>query len=155
MHESMVFFLSTIAGRTLIVLLALLVGVRVLGRRTVSGMNIYDLVLVLALANAVQNAMTKGSGQLGVGLVAAGALLIADRLLGIAFTKQPWLESKVVGTPTLMVQNGRLLQANMRREGVSEAEVLGAIRSYGLDGLANVKLAVLEADGSLSVVPVK
>ena len=145
--------LTVIAIRTAIVLVALVAGVRIFGKRQIGGMNVYDLVLVLLLANAVQNAMTKGSGNLGVGLVSAGALLLADRLLGIVFTKRPELEGQLLGTPTVVVEDGRFVEEHLRREGVTQDEVLAAVRQFGLSELAQVKLAVLEADGSLSVVP--
>ena len=145
--------LTVIAIRTAIVLVALVAGVRIFGKRQIGGMNVYDLVLVLLLANAVQNAMTEGSGNLGVGLVSAGTLLLADRLLGIVFTKRPELEGQLLGTPTVVVEDGRFVEEHLRREGVTQDEVLAAVRQFGLSELAQVKLAVLEADGSLSVVP--
>ena len=153
MGDSGVLFLTAIAVRTAIVLVALIVGVRIFGKRQLGGMNVYDLVLVLALANAVQNAMTRGSGQLAVGLVSSGTLLVLGRLLGLAFVRRPSLERSLVGIPTVVVQDGQLHPSNMRREGVTEAEVLAAVRGYGLADLSEVKLAVVEPDGSLSVVP--
>lgn len=152
MTNSEAWFLSLIAGRTLVVLVVLLAGIRLTGKRQVGGMNIFDLVLVLALANAVQNAMTNGSGDLWAGIVSAGTLFLADRVLGILFTRRPLLEGKLVGSPIVIAQNGHLERGNMRREGITEDEVLTAIRSFGLAGLSDVKLAVLEEDGSLSVV---
>src|SRR5438105_15044407 len=99
MSDESLGFLVAIAARTAIVLVVLLIAIRFLGKRQIGGMNVYDLVLMLALANAVQNAMTKGSGHLAVGLVSAGTLLLLGRVLGIAFVRQPWLEARVVGTP--------------------------------------------------------
>lgn len=152
MANSEAWFLSLIAARTLIVLSVVLVGIRLTGKREVGGMNLLDLVLVLALANAVQNAITSGSGDLWVGIVAAGTLFVADRAFGIVFTRRPPLEGKMIGAPVVIAQNGHLEHANMRREGITEDEVLAAIRSFGLASLNEVKLAVLEDDGSLSVV---
>lgn len=152
MENSEAWFLSLIAARTLIVLLVVYAGIRFTGKRGVGGMNIFDLVLVLALANAVQNAITSGSGNLWVGIVAAGTLFVADRALGIVFTRRPPLEGKITGSPVVIAQNGHLEHTNMRREGITEDEVLAAIRSFGLASLGEVKLAILEGDGSLSVV---
>jgi uncharacterized membrane protein YcaP (DUF421 family) len=153
MPDSSPLFFAAIAVRTAIVLVALIVGIRVFGKRQIGAMNVYDLVLVLAVANAVQNAMTRGSGQLGVGIAAAGTLLVLGRLLGLVFVRRPALERRVVGVPTLIVQDGQLNRANMRREGITEDEVQAAAREYGLADLSEVRLAVLEPDGSLSVVP--
>src|SRR5438132_1417203 len=132
MTDSPIWFLSTIAARTAIVLVVLIAGIRLFGKRQTGGMNVYDLVLVLAIANAVQNAMTKGSGMLGVGLVSAGTLLILGRALGLVFTRRPAIEARLVGTPTVVVSDGRLDRDKLRREGVTEAELLAAVRQYGL-----------------------
>lgn len=153
MTDSPLWFLSTIAARTAIVMIFLIAGIRLLGKRQTGGMNVYDLVLVLMIANAVQNAMTKGSGMLAVGVVSAGTLLLLGRALGLVFVRRPTLEAQVTGSPTVVVHDGRLDRDRLRREGVTEAEVLAAVRQYGLNDLSDVKLAVLEVDGSLSVVP--
>lgn len=151
--EPLAWVLSVIAARTAIVLIVLFLGIRVFGKRQLSGLNLYDLVVVLLLANAVQNAMTRGSGVLAVGIVSAGTLLVLERLLGTLLVKRPWLEAHLVGTPTVVVQDGKLERDYMRREGVTEEEIMAAIRQYGLGDLSEVRLAVLEVDGSLSVVP--
>jgi uncharacterized membrane protein YcaP (DUF421 family) len=155
MDESTPLFLTTIAARTAIVLFALLVGIRLFGKREMGGMTVFDLVVVLALANAVQNAMTKGSGALAVGIVSAGTLLVVDRVLATAFVRIPTLESQLTGLPVVIVQNGRLEPEPMRREAITIDEVMAAVRSYGLNALDQVRLAVLEADGTISIVPTK
>jgi uncharacterized membrane protein YcaP (DUF421 family) len=154
MAESSPIFLTTIAARTAIVLIALLVGIRLFGKREMAGMTVFDLVVVLALANAVQNAMTKGGGALAIGIVSAGTLLAIDRLLGLVFIRKPRLEERFIGTPVVVVQNGRFERATMEREGVTDEEVMAAVRSYGFVTLKQVELAVLEVDGTISVVPV-
>jgi uncharacterized membrane protein YcaP (DUF421 family) len=151
-NDSSLWFLSIIAARTLIVLIALLLGIRIFGRREIGGMSIFDLVLVMALANAVQNAITHGSGAVLVGMVSGGVLLGANRLLASAFVRRPSLETRLTGGPVVVVQNGQLQRDHLRNEGITDDEVMTSIRSYGLSGLDEVKLAVLESDGSVSVV---
>jgi uncharacterized membrane protein YcaP (DUF421 family) len=152
MADTSPLFLTTIAARTAIVLLALVVGIRLFGRREMGGMTVFDLVVVLALANAVQNAMTKGSGVLAVGFVSAGTLFVADRLLAALFLRRPIWEARLTGVPIVIAQDGLLERENMYRQGVTEEEVMAAVRGFGLSRLNQVKLAVLEADGSISVV---
>jgi uncharacterized membrane protein YcaP (DUF421 family) len=154
MTDASLWNLSIIAARTAIVLVALVLGIRVFGKREMGGMTVIDLVVVLALANAVQNAMTLGSGVLLVGIVSGGTLLLLDRLLGLALVRRPSLERFLTGGPVVIIQNGELQRDQMRREGLTVEEVMGAVRGYGLATLAEVKLGVLEADGSLSVVAV-
>lgn len=149
------YFLTLLMARTLIVALFLIGGLRLVGKRSFGQYNIYDLAMIMAVANAVQNAMTHGAGDLSAGIVCSGTLI----LLGWAFSKLflhvPKLEAHIVGVPTPLILNGELLPQNMRREKVTEAELLAAIRQHGLERFEEVHLAQLEVDGSISVVPVK
>src|SRR5471030_2494221 len=90
-------FLIAIGVRTLIVLLSLVIGLRVLGKRGSGQFTVYDLALIMLLANAVQNAMTKGDGHLLVGIVSAGALLCFGWIVSRAFVSLPTLAQKVTG----------------------------------------------------------
>ncbi len=146
-------FLAAIAIRSAIVLIALVLGIRIFGNRDVGGMNLIDVVMVLLLGNAVQNALTASSGQLWVGIVSAGVLLVIDRAMGILFVASPWLERKLSGEPVVLVAHGRLLLRNMRRAEIYEDELMAAVRDQGLPDLSRVRLAVLEDNGSISIVP--
>ncbi|HLV80828.1 MAG TPA: YetF domain-containing protein [Chthonomonadaceae bacterium] len=148
-------FLLAIAARTVIVVVFLIVGLRLLGKRELGQMNIYDLALIMALANAVQNAMTSGNGNLSVGFVSAGALIGVGKLLSLLFARSSRWEARIVGTPTLVVYEGKLVESSLRREHLSEEQVMMALRQHGLTDLDQVEMAVLEVDGSLSVVPRK
>lgn len=145
--------LAAIAVRTAIVLLALVVGVRVFGKRHAGEMNVYDLLLVLVTANAVQNAMTKANGHLAVALVSAGTLLALGWLCGALMVRRPEWRARLLGSPTVIVHEGRLVWPNVKREGLTEREVMTELRKRGLTELDGVRLAVLECDGSVSVVP--
>jgi uncharacterized membrane protein YcaP (DUF421 family) len=153
MDDSGPAFLAAVAVRTAIVFAAVVAGVRATGKRQTGEMNSRDLLLALMLANAVQNAMTKGDGSLGVALTAAGTLV----LLGWAYAKltgrRPGWEPGLAGVPTVLVQDGRPVRRALRREGISNRDLMAAVRDQGLAGLADVRLAVLEIDGEISVVP--
>ncbi len=153
MNLPLPWFLGAIAVRTVIVLLALVAGLRLAGRREVGNLNVIDLVLVLLLGNAIQNAITQGSGMLLVGLVSAGVLLLADQFLGILFVRRPWLEERLFGDPVVLASNGRLDALACRREGITDDEVLEAAHEQGVQDRAGVRLAVLEADGTISIIP--
>ncbi len=146
-------FLAAIAVRTAVVFGVLVVGLRITGRRQAGELNLHDLLLVLILANAVQNAMTKGDGRLSVALVSSGTLLGLGTLLAALQSRYPSCERFVVGVPTILAEGGRLNRRNMRREGVSEGELMAAVRDQGLADLSDVRFAVLELDGSISVIP--
>jgi uncharacterized membrane protein YcaP (DUF421 family) len=146
-------FLLVIAVRSAVVLLFVMAGLRLMGKRQIGQMNIFDLVLVMALANAVQNAMTMGKGELSVGIVSAGILIVIGRALTAVFLKRPRVEERWVGTPTTIISDGHLLRDHMRREHLTEDEVMAALRQHGLCDPLEARLAVLEVDGTLSVVP--
>ena len=146
-------YYSAIAVRTILVLAFLVIGLRLLGKRAVGGMNLVDLLLVLLLGNAVQNAVTNASGDLLVGIVAAGVLLVIDRWVGILFVRHPILESRFFGKPVILALNGKLVLLAMRHEEISEAEVMTAVHEQGMSDLSEVRLAMLEDDGSISVIP--
>src|SRR5581483_9904748 len=116
-------------------------------------MNTHDVLLVLILANAVQNAMTTGSGQIAVALLAAGTLILLGRLAAVSFRRWPSLEERLMGAPTVIVHDGQVISRSLRAEGLTLEEVRSAVRAQGLEHLDDVKLAVLEMDGSISVIP--
>ena len=147
------YFLSLLAARTVIVFLFIVFGLRTLGKRQLGQMNIYDLALIMALANAVQNAMTNGKGDLAVGIVCGGTLFLVGRLFVALFLRLPRLEESVCGTPSVIISDGKVDQEQMRCEGISDDQLLSALRRHGLTGPQQAKLAVLEVDGTLSIVP--
>lgn len=139
--------------KTVIVIVFLLVGFRLFGKREMSQLSVYDLAMLFALSNAVQNAMTAGKGNLVVGLATSGAVVITAWLLIRLFIKEPRLETRIIGSPAILVRDGQILGARMRRERVDRDELAAAIRSYGLSSPDDVAMAVLEVDGSISIVP--
>src|SRR3972149_401805 len=143
----------SIVARTLIVYLALLAGLRLAGKRELGQMTPFDLVVILLIANAVQNAMVGPDTSVTGGLIAAGVLVTVNYGLAAARERLPWLRRAVEGTPTLLINDGRFVQEHLRREGLEENDVLMAIREHGVADLKGVRMAVLEVDGSISIVP--
>ena len=143
-----------IVARTLIVYLALLAGLRLAGKRELGQMTPFDLVVILLIANAVQNAMVGPDTSVTGGLIAAGVLVSVNYGVAAARERLPWLRRAVEGTPTLLINDGRFVQEHLRREGLEEDEVLMAIREHGVADVKDVRIAVLETDGSISIVPV-
>ena len=149
----MLYDLSIYAGKTAIVLLYLFLGFRLFGKRQVAQFNLYDLATLIAIANAVQNAMTRGKGDLAVGLVASMTLILAGWLIPRAVVRLPGTQALVYGTPTILVSDGVALDERMHKERVTHEELEVALRQHGLTSIAKVKLAVLEVDGAISIVP--
>ncbi len=142
-----------LALRCVVIYGALLVGLRLTGKREVGQFTLFDLVLVLLVANAVQPAMTGPDTSLVGGLVIIVVLLGVNLLVGQLRLRSPRLDALLRGHPTVLVQNGQWLDDALRREGVDRNECLMAFREHGIDSLDQVKLAVLEPDGTISVVP--
>jgi len=141
------------AAKTAIVFALVATGLRLLGKREASQLNVYDLAMLMALANAVQNAMTGGKGNIGVGLVTSSVVVLLAWGLTRLIVRDPGVERLVIGSPTILVHDGRVLTDRLRRQRLSRDELLAAIRAYGLSNLEQVQTAVLEVDGSISVIP--
>ena len=144
----------SIVARTAIVYVALLIGLRLAGKRELGQMTPFDLVVILLVANAVQNAMVGPDTSVTAGLIAAGVLIVGNYGVAEARQRLPWLRRAVEGTPTLLINNGEFVTQHLRREGIDEDEVLMAIREHGVADVGEVRMAVLETDGSISIVPV-
>ncbi len=148
-----VLFVLSAAARSAVVVLALIIFMRIFGRRDVGEMNLIDILTILLVGNAVQNAMTYGSGSLEVGLASALVLLLIDRGVGALVNRFPRLENRLFGGPTIIYTDGVMNRAAMQREGVEMAELMTAVREQGLSTLEQVHLAVLEDNGEISIIP--
>jgi uncharacterized membrane protein YcaP (DUF421 family) len=132
--------------------LVLLLGLRIFGKREVGQFTLFDLVFILLVANAVQPAMTGPDASLLGGVIIIATLLLCN--LAVArLDRVPALHRFITPAPTLIVKDGKCLTDRMRREGVLEEDVLMAMREHGIEQLADIKLGVLEPDGSISIVP--
>jgi uncharacterized membrane protein YcaP (DUF421 family) len=144
---------AIIAAKTAVIYLFLIFGLRLLGKRELGQMSLYDLVMIIVLGNAVQNAMINNDNTLVGGLVAATVLLVLNRLFNMLTLRSHRIEALMVGEPVLIISNGMLLAAPMKRQGITEEQVMAALREHGMDDVAAVHMAVLEVDGTISVVP--
>lgn len=138
--------------RSVVVYVALLVALRIFGKREVGQFTIYDLVFVLLVANALQPAMTGPDTSLVGGLVLIASLVIANAIVG-RLDQVPMIHRLFTPAPAVIIRDGSYVDDMLQREGMTEDEVEMAIREHGLTGAKDVKLAVLEADGTISVVP--
>jgi uncharacterized membrane protein YcaP (DUF421 family) len=139
--------------RTTAVYLVILVGLRLAGKRELGQMTVFDLVLLLLIANAVQNAMVGEDTSLAGGLWAAAILLLLNMGLAHLRVRWPRLCHLVEGSPTLLVLHGKPILEHLRQEGLDEEMLETALREHGLAELKDVEMAVLEIDGSISVIP--
>ena len=141
-----------IAIRTSIIYLALLLGLRLMGKRQVGQLTTFDFLLLLLLSNAVQNAMTGPDTSIQGGLVAAGTLFALNVIIAGVVRRSSKAEHFIEGTPTLLIRNGQILNQNLVREGITRDDLLRSMREHGVDTVEEVRAAILEVDGTVSVV---
>jgi uncharacterized membrane protein YcaP (DUF421 family) len=145
--------LPEIVLRVAVLYLVLIAMIRLTGKREVGQLSPLDLLAMLILAETVSPALTGQDRSLTASLVAAGVLLLLSagigRLTASSRRAQRWID----GTPAVIAREGRLLEAAMRRERITPQELESAMRRNGLDQLSRVRLAVVEPDGSISIVP--
>jgi uncharacterized membrane protein YcaP (DUF421 family) len=139
--------------RTVIVYLLILIGLRFSGKREIGQMTVFDLVVLLLIANAVQNAMVGPDTSLTGGILAAIVLLILNAVIAQLRLKWPKLRHLVEGSPTLLVLHGDMILDHLRREGLDQETLEAALREHGIATISDVEMAVLEIDGSISVIP--
>jgi uncharacterized membrane protein YcaP (DUF421 family) len=142
-----------IVGRTALVYVGVLAGLRVAGKRELGQMTVFDLVVIMLIANAVQNAMTGPDFSVQGGLIAAALLLAMNRAIAILQVHSEAWGRFFEGVPTVLVQDGQFLEPRLRKEGLERSQIEMAMREHGIEDLTQVRLAVLETDGSISVVP--
>jgi len=138
--------------RSLIVYLFLLIMFRLLGKREVAQMTVFDLIVLLILSNVLQNAMIGPDNSVTGGLIGAATILAINWLVGRAAFSSRWFEKAIEGVPTLLVHHGELVLPNLRRTNISREELLSNLRSQGIFDLEEVRAAVLEPSGKLSVL---
>jgi uncharacterized membrane protein YcaP (DUF421 family) len=141
-----------IALRTLTIYIVVLVGVRLSGKREVGQMTPFDLTLLLLISNSVQNAMTGPDTSVFGGVTAAATLLLVNYLVGGLSVGNRHFRKLLEGQPTLLVHDGKIIPTHMARERVSMDELNRSLREHGVATCSDVALAVLEVDGTISVL---
>ena len=145
--------LPEIVLRTAIVYLFLVVVLRLSGKREVGQLSILELIVILVISDAVQNSMVGENTTVWGGLVAVLTLLALDKGIGLVSGRSKRVRHALEGEPRLLVRDGRLMEKALREEKVDAEDVRTAVRAHGLARIEDVRMAVLETDGSISVIP--
>jgi len=144
--------LLNVALRTTVVYFALLTALRLTGTRQLGQMSTFDLVLLLIIANAVQNAMVGPDTSLAGGLVAAGVLITWHRAIDWWRRRSRGAAKLLAGEGIMLIHHGTVLETHCARAGITRDELRQALREHGVADVADVLLAVLEPDGAVSVI---
>jgi uncharacterized membrane protein YcaP (DUF421 family) len=152
------FFFDSWEGvaRTLVVgtaaYVVLIVMLRVSGKRTLSKMNAFDLIVTVALGSTLAAVLLDATVPLAEGVLALGLLVFLQYAITWASVRWPRFQHLIKAEPTLLVHEGRYLDGALRRQRVTREEVEAALRQSGKVELDEVRFVVLETDGSLTVV---
>lgn len=132
----------------------LLVLFRLSGRRTLSEITTFDFVLLLIIGEATQQALLGEDFSVTRAFLVITAIIVIDIALSLLKEHAPFFSKVIDGVPMVIVENGKPLRERMKRARVDESDVLESARqSQGLERLDQIKYAVLEANGSISIIP--
>lgn len=138
--------------RSVAVYFFLLAAFRIAGKRQLSHITSFDLVVLLIISNVVQNAVIGNDNSLGGGLFGATVIFLLNGLVAWLTFRFKRVERFVEHTPTLLVKGGRILRDNLRRERLSMPEFRAALRRHGVVSVRDVRYVILEEDGHITVL---
>lgn len=138
--------------RSIAVYAFLILILRISGKRQIGQLAPFDLVLLLILSNAVQNSMSGGDNSLIGGLLIASVLVGVNFLVGYATYRSKKLEALIEGRPQIIIHNGTLFEDVMAKCQLTHHELDAALRQAGCDSFGNVRSAILENSGIISVI---
>ncbi len=138
--------------RSVVVYLFMVIALRIFGKKQLSQLNTADVILILLISNSVQNAMVGNNTSLYGGIVAALALFIVNFVFKKVMAKSNFIRNLVQDTPEILIHNGKIAFATIAKLGITNDELLEAMREHGVEYYKDVKLAMFEIDGSISII---
>jgi uncharacterized membrane protein YcaP (DUF421 family) len=138
--------------RGTIVYLSLFLMLRIVFKREAGALAMTDLLVIVLVADAAQNAMSAEYESITEGLVLVGTIVFWSLTLDWAGYRVPWIHRLVHPPPLELVRDGKMMRQNMKKELITEEELMSQIRQQGVDDVAEVKQAFIEGDGHVSVV---
>ncbi len=145
--------LFQVVWHTAAIYLFLIVMLRLVGKRQMGQLNAIDLIVIILLGSAVETSMVAGDVSLPAGLVCVTVLLLLNRAFAYCLLHSKRWRHIVVGSPIVLVNHGHLVYENLKRAGLTEADVREALREREETRLRNIQTAILETDGTVTVIP--
>lgn len=140
--------------RAVAVYVVLLIVFRVFGKRSLAQITTFDFVLLLIISEAVQPALIGNDSSMMNSLLLVLTLLAIELMLSLVKDRAPQLDRALEGLPLVLVEDGQPIPERMRRERVDEADILASARlTQGLERMEQIKFAVLERNGGISIIP--
>lgn len=141
-----------IVVRSVCVYLFMVIALRIFGKKELSQLNTADIILILLISNAVQNAMVGENTSLYGGITAAIALFIINFLFKKVMIKSKFIKSLIQDKPEILIHDGKTDFKALARLGISSDELDEAMREHGVESHKEVKLAMFEIDGNISII---
>jgi uncharacterized membrane protein YcaP (DUF421 family) len=138
--------------RGVAVYFAMLILLRLGGRKQVGQMSPFDFVLLLVISNAVQNSMNGGDNSLTGGLIIAVALVAANGLMSFITFRSKKISGLIEGKPEILIHNGKIFEDMLVKEKITHEDLRSTLRKNGFSDIQQVKYAVLETTGEISVI---
>ena len=140
--------------RAAVVYLVLLVLFRIAGKRCLAEVTTFDLVLLLIISEAVQQALIANDNSMTNAFLLVSTLIGLNILFSILAKRWPFFDNLIDDVPLIIVRDGQLLHDRMQKERVAESDVLEAARAHeGLERLEQIKYAILERTGQITIIP--
>lgn len=144
-----------IALRSVLIYIFIVTAIRISGKKELSQLSIIDLVFIMLISSAVQNAMVSEKvdwKEFFNGVISAASLFVLNHIFKVYFFKNRAFARLIKGEPVMLINKGQIIKSSLEKEKVSMDELLEVAREHGEEDLTKVDLAVLETDGSISII---
>ena len=138
--------------RSVAVYFFMIIALRIFGKKELSQLNTADVILILLISNSVQNAMVGADTSLYGGLIAAFSLFLINFIFKKVMLKSKFIKGLVQDKPEILIHNGKTEFKTLARLGITSEELEEAMREHGIEYYKDVKLAMFEIDGNISII---
>ena len=138
--------------RSVAVYFFMIIALRIFGKKELSQLNTADVILILLISNSVQNAMVGANTSLYGGIIAAFSLFLINFIFKKVMLKSKLIKELVQDKPEILIHNGKTEFKTLARLGITSEELEEAMREHGIEYYKDVKLAMFEIDGNISII---
>lgn len=138
--------------RSVAIYFFMIIALRIFGKKELSQLNTADVILILLINNSVQNAMVGANTSLYGGIIAAFSLFLINSIFKKVMLKSKFIKELVQDKPEVLIHNGKIEFKTLARLGITSEELEEAMREHGIEYYKDVKLAMFEIDGNISII---
>lgn len=144
--------LLVIIGKSSLIYVFIVGAIRLFGKKELAQLSVIDLVFILLISNAVQNAMVGNDNSVMGGIAAALGLFIVNYIFKFISYRSNGFSKALQGEAVMLIHEGKMLDENMRKAMITIEEVEAVVREHGVEKCSDVNLAIMEVDGNISVI---